>query len=280
MKKLLLLVAFICSFLFTGLAQKANFCDYASEVNFDTFGPVPPSGIKDKSVIKKHSNGLYFEQVHNITWLSFVVPGDTLLTFDLVPQNDKDNLDFIVYRDEAFFCKEVEKGLVQPIRANITKIDTADHSSNTGLSASAKDSVVSSVSGPTYSKGIQVKKGERYYILVDNTTEGKGGFTLHLHLNFPKYVPPAVTEDRSKAKKEAAATEKDNAKNIDAAPYKVPTIKPVPSKTTVKGKTTVDIVVTDTSGNPVKAELDITGLKAAQVINVDTTEYSAVLNPH
>jgi len=279
MRKLLLSIAIVISSPIVTSAQSYATCSFAGEVNFSTFGPVRPSGAKDKYVTKKHSNGLYFEQTHNITWLSFVVPNDTILTFDLIPQDPKDNLDFLVFRDEAFFCKEIERGGVQPIRANVTKIDTAAHNSYTGLSASAKDTVVSSPDGPGYSKGIPVKKGERYYIVVDNCTEGKGGFVLLLHLNFPKYTPPVASEDRTTAKKETSP-EKDNVKNIDAAPFKVPPIKPAnPTKPLVKGKTMLDIVVSDTNGSPVKAELDITGVKAAQVINADTVEYGITLSP-
>ncbi|HXP49758.1 MAG TPA: OmpA family protein [Bacteroidia bacterium] len=263
MKKLLLLVAIIFVEVYTAGAQKYATCQMAADVSSESFGPIAPNGAKDKNVAKHHSHGLYFEEEHNITWITFEIPNDTILTFELIPQKPHDDIDFLLFKDDEdfpeVFCNKIAEHKIKPIRTNLAKPDSITHLGNTGLSLTATDTVVPLGYNPCFSKALKVKKGERYYLVVDNYTEAKGEFILDLHLKFPKFVP-VQTEERNKIK------------NIDAAPYKAPRIL-------VPGKTTINIVVTDSSGNPVKSELDITGVKQGEVINVDTTTYSLVLNP-
>jgi outer membrane protein OmpA-like peptidoglycan-associated protein len=111
---------------------------------------------------------------------------------------------------------------------------------------------------PSYSKALKVKKGERYYLVVDNYTEAKGAFSLALHIKFPKVVPEQ-TESRDRV----VATD----------------VQKKPGKVTQFGKTQLTIVVSDSAGHPVKGSLDITGAKPGQVINADTSSFTLTLNP-
>lgn len=260
-KKLLLIIAiFFTTYTFTH-AQKYGTCRTAADVSAETFGPVTPDGAIDKDVQKHHSHGLYFEEEHNITWITFEVPRDTILTFDIVPQKQEDDLDFLLFRDtEDFsniFYKKIEEHKLKPIRTNLAKTDSVTHSGATGLSLTATDSIVPPGYNPCYSKALPVKKGERFYLVVDNYTEAKGEFILHLHLKFP-VKKPLQTEVRKM--------------NIDAAPYKAPRI--------IRGKTNLTIKVVDSAGNLIKGQLDIVGIRKGTVTNVDTTEYEVELNPH
>ncbi|MGP8214023.1 MAG: OmpA family protein [Bacteroidia bacterium] len=245
--------------------QKYATCRTAADVSSETFGPVAPDGAKDKNVEKHHSHGFYFEEEHNITWITFEIPNDTILTFDLIPQKPKDDIDFLLFRDDDdfinVFSKKIEQHKILPLRSNLAKPDSLSPRGMTGLSLTAADTIVPVGNGPSYSKALKVKKGDRYYLVVDNFTEARGAFILDLHLKFPKYVP-LQTESR------------DKIYTIDAAPVKAP-----PISTNNKGPANilVNITVTDSSGNPVKGELDITGVKRGEVINVDTTAYSLTL---
>ena len=265
MRKLLLLLAIMFVQIFIAGAQKHATCQTAAEVSSESFGPVAPNGMQDKSVQKSHSHGLYFETEHNVTWIAFDVPNDTVLTFELIPQKPHDDIDFLLFRDDEdlseVFCTKIAGHKIKPIRTNLAKPDSVTHLGNTGLSLTATDTVVQRGHNSCFSKAVNVKKGERYYLAVDNYSEKKGAFILELHLKFPKYEP-VQTESRDKTP----------VNNIDAAPVKAPRI-------VQPGKTIVNITVTDSSGNPVKSELDITGVKQGQVINVDTNAYTLTLKP-
>jgi len=263
MKKLLLFITIVCTAISIAGAQKYATCKTAAEVSSSSFGPVSPNGSIDKDVEKHHSHGLFFEREHNITWITFEIPRDTVLTFDLVPQKQDDDIDFLLFRDtEDFsnvFYQKIAEHKLSPIRTNLAKPDSVTHSGMTGLSVTGTDTIVASGYNSCYSKALPVKKGERFYLVVDNYTEAKGAFILNLHIKFPK-AGPLLTETRK-------------IQNIDAAPVKAPRIM-------IPGKTNLTIVVTDSSGMPIKGELDITGVKKGLVINIDTTQYGLVLNPH
>lgn len=258
MKKLLYPIAI--SFLICSVAgaQKYATCKDAVEISASSFGPVAPTGATDKTVSKRHSHGFYFEREHNITWITFVVPNDTVLTFDLIPQKPHDDIDFLLFRDESNFCKKIAERKIKPVRSNLAKTDSS-HGNTTGLSLNAVDSIVPPGNNSPFSKALKVKAGERYYLVVDNYTEARGSFKLDLHLKFVKYEPEE-TESRTEVQ------------NIDAAPVKAPRIGP-------PGKTKLNIVVTDSAGRPLKAQLDITGIRPGKIISADTTAYSLTLNP-
>lgn len=255
---------FIFSVSFSFGQQYIN-CDRAAEINDSRFGPVMPNGSRDKAVVMKHSQGLYFEQGHNITWLTFVVPNDTILTFDLIPENAGDDLDFLLFQDEDDFCRRVGEKKIKPLRSNMALPDTATHSGFIGLSETGTDTIITS-GYKSYCKALSVKKGERYYIVVDNWSVAQGGFTLKLHLKFPKYVAPALTENRNS----------DKVSSIDAVNVKAPPIKTQPTRP--PGKTMLHVTVSDSAGNPITAQLDVTGLKSGKVNTIDTSEYDFTLN--
>src|ERR1700722_9910679 len=192
MKKLLLLVAIIFTDLSYAVAQKYATCQTAADVSSETFGPVAPNGAKDKFVAKHHSHGLYFEEEHNITWITFEIPRDTILTFELIPQKPHDDIDFLLFKDDEdlteVFCTKLGEHKIKPIRTNLAKPDSVTHMGNTGLSLTATDTIVELGYNPCFSKALKVKKGERYYLVVDNYTEAKGAFIFDLHLKFPKYA--------------------------------------------------------------------------------------------
>src|ERR1700756_3274783 len=122
MKKLLLFITIVCTAISIAGAQKYATCKTAAEVNASSFGPVSPNGSIDKDVEKHHSHGLFFEREHNITWITFEIPRDTVLTFDLVPQKQDDDIDFLLFRDtEDFsnvFYQKIAEHKLSPIRTN------------------------------------------------------------------------------------------------------------------------------------------------------------------
>jgi outer membrane protein OmpA-like peptidoglycan-associated protein len=64
----------------------------------------------------------------------------------------------------------------------------------TGLSANAKNETESPGKHSTYSKALEVKKGERYYLVVDNYSNANSPFTLILHFRFTNEMEDTVAK--------------------------------------------------------------------------------------
>ncbi|HTB05957.1 MAG TPA: OmpA family protein [Bacteroidia bacterium] len=206
MKKPVLVSLFliICFSLF---AQQYSSCDSAAMVD-TCFGPVYAIGAPDPTLAMKNTDGSRFESPHAAVWFVFTIPYDTILTFDIVPQNHTDDLDFLLFKDlnagkvfkncetcrdkDRSFCDKIASGGIIPVRSNLAHADIS-LKGMTGLSANAVDERELPGAHPAYSKALQVKKGERYYLVVDNYTRANGRFTLLLHFKYS--VEVATSEE-------------------------------------------------------------------------------------
>ncbi|HTA83217.1 MAG TPA: OmpA family protein [Bacteroidia bacterium] len=197
MRKILLLVSlFMGSTLFT-IAQDHGSCDKAFLVDTSVCGPVYADGLANPLLATKHTDGSYFEKPHIAVWFCIDIPYDTLLTFDLVPQTPTDDLDFLLFKDETAetkncglcrvdrknFCQKIAMEKMFPVRTNIANT-VMSVKGMTGLSANAENETEPPGKHSTYSKALPVKKGERYYLVVDNYTSAKRPFILVLHFSF------------------------------------------------------------------------------------------------
>lgn len=148
------------------------------------FGPTTaPNGFGETLEIKDNQlgNKYYFEQEHNTVWYRFKIVKDGILTFDIIPENINDDYDFILYKvnsDEYFFCNYgVKNKIDKPIRSNISR-NNKELRSMTGLEEEAQDEFINSGVGESYSKPIEVKTGELYYLVVDNVYDGGSGHSI------------------------------------------------------------------------------------------------------
>jgi outer membrane protein OmpA-like peptidoglycan-associated protein len=198
MKKFFLAISFIVGLVYFALAQDHGSCNKAVLIDTSSYGPVYADGIPNPLLAMPHTNGMYFEKPHTAVWFCIDIPFDTLLTFDLVPQNPTDDLDFLLFKDETAeirncsacrgsqrnFCDKSSLIKMIPVRTNIAHTDTT-LKGMTGLSISANNNMEPPGKHSTYSKALQVKKDERYYLVVDNYTSAKRPFTLLIHFRFP-----------------------------------------------------------------------------------------------
>lgn len=160
-------------------------CENAITINSEgVFGPTnSPAGYGDILEISDNKLGdkYYFEQEHNTVWYRFVTQKDGILTFDIVPENLKDDYDFMLFKvndDEYFFCTyEVKNKIARPVRTNISRNNTSIRSM-TGLEEESTNEYISSGIGKPYSKALEVKAGEKYYLLVDNVYENGEGHSI------------------------------------------------------------------------------------------------------
>jgi outer membrane protein OmpA-like peptidoglycan-associated protein len=280
MRKFLIYFSFLVlhsSFVF---AQQYNTCDKAAFVNTSSFGPVNCSGAPDQLCSERNNGGLYFKEAHNVAWITFEAPKDTTLTFDIIPNAAEDDLDFLLFKEEegGNFCSHL--GVINnndPVRTNLAK--PSDNKGSTGLSRKATEKIVDKNGTSSYSKALQVKKGERYFLVVDDKTKA-GAFTLALHLNFNEpevnavaqnSIPPngSYTDANLKMVPPIQQTVKDTSPAT-------PQVVVAPSKPT---KTMLVVKVVDTAGNPVNAELDIDGITPNETTTINAAQDSFALDP-
>jgi tRNA G10 N-methylase Trm11 len=170
--------------------SKHGDCISALEIDIrHFFGPTTaPSGHGNELEIdgNKLGNTLYFEKEHNTTWYKFTIPNDGLLSLDIIPLDFEDDYDFILYkleRDEYFFCNYgVKNQISKPIRTNLSR-NKKQIRSMTGLEEKASQTHVSSGIGQSYSKSINVIKGETYYLVTDNVYDNGSGHSIKFSLN-------------------------------------------------------------------------------------------------
>jgi len=212
MKKLVFLACFIIAFTISLKAQNHGTCDKAVLVDTSDYGPVYADGRANPLLAMKHTDGNYFEKPHSVVWFCIDIPYDTILTFDLVPQNHTDDLDFLLFKDESAeikncglcrvdkknFCQKIAMEKMVPVRANIANTSMSVKGM-TGLSANAENETEPPGKHSAYSKALAVKKGERYYLVADNYTSAQRPFSLKLHFRFVNDTTDYITAETKTA---------------------------------------------------------------------------------
>jgi outer membrane protein OmpA-like peptidoglycan-associated protein len=136
---------------------------------------------------------MWLEREHHSTWYIFRAPVKTLLTFDIIPKDPEDDIDFLLFEGAVpDICGKIMKKEVAPVRSNISRNDKSLNSM-CGLSKDAPEVFVRSGVGSSYSSAIEVEDGELFYLLVDYQDRPRDGFTIRFHYDPPP--PPPVKEE-------------------------------------------------------------------------------------
>jgi hypothetical protein len=167
----------------------------------DSIGPVfSPQGFGNKLEISgfKLGDPMFIEQEHNTIWYKFTVPYDAVLEFDIVPIHADDDFDFMLFKyDGPSFCQTIVNNQAVPVRSNISRknIDVAGY---TGLNSSSIEEYVPSGPGSSYSRALNVKRGEQYYLLVDNPFRENRGHSIYLRYTKKETTDPRKREEVKK----------------------------------------------------------------------------------
>jgi outer membrane protein OmpA-like peptidoglycan-associated protein len=139
-------------------------CENALDISrFSIFGPTTPP-----EALAKDNESSFNLPIHP-TWYKFTVQKNGILLFDIIPQNAEDNYDFMLFKSTDNFCDNYNSNNTKPIRSNFSPPKNAK--GLTGLSYNGE--------APDFEKGLQVAKGEVYYLALNNVyPEGKG-HTIH-----------------------------------------------------------------------------------------------------
>lgn len=136
----------------------------------------------------------WLEREHHSTWYMFRAPVKTTLTFDIIPKNIEDDIDFLLFQGAVpGICTKIQQKQVAPVRTNISRNDKS-LGSMCGLSKEATDDYVRSGIGASYSRYVEVEQGELLYLLVDYQDRPLDGYTIRFHYDPPP--PPPVEEER------------------------------------------------------------------------------------
>ena len=156
-------------------------------------GTITGFGNKKEFDGNELENNKTFETEKNAIWYFISAPEDGVFTFDVITNNKNDDWDFLLFEYKKNFCKRMTDNKVSPIRSNLSR------SPITGLSTTAKENFIGAGVNNNYSRSVNVHKGDRYVLVVNNPKNAGGNHTLILH--FPtkeikeqREITPAVKD--------------------------------------------------------------------------------------
>ncbi|HOY32150.1 MAG TPA: OmpA family protein [Bacteroidales bacterium] len=191
-------------------------CSKPLEIKDTIFGPTnAPAGYGSVMEISGSKTSLYtFEKEHNTCWYFFKAKYDAHLEIDIIPVNINDDYDFILYRyNGRTFCSDVASGNIKPVRTCISRNDKKIKS-RTGLSKQASEEYIHSGPGHSFSKSIRVKKGEIFYLVVDNVYPNGSGHTVILHYSDIKKTEDVVKTQNKTTQKTVTKNPKNTPQTI------------------------------------------------------------------
>ena len=200
-----------------------------------TYGPTtaPQGGGRLMEVMadKRHPNLPEFE--HNSVWYKFTVPYNGKLDIAVTQQKLDDDYDMLVYRyTDQYFSNHLQSNKVLPVAVNMASIDTsltkkkkkepvpttgdpkadlkAKQAANQAMRAerelneamgtigmyhTAEDVMLTKDSRKRHIRSIDVRKGEVYYILLDNVTPNGQGHSIKVSIYVDAFEVPVTFYD-------------------------------------------------------------------------------------
>lgn len=155
----------------------------------------------------KQKTTFAFEKEHNTSWYRLVMDVSGELTFNITPVKAADDYDFMLFKPGGKnFCDSLQKYRISPIRACISR-NKEEINGKTGLNLKATDEFVKHGVGSAYCKALSVKKGESYYLVLDNVYDNGAGHTIDFEMAHQVLLKGTVTnENNEPVKAEIAFT--------------------------------------------------------------------------
>ena len=200
-----------------------------------TYGPTTaPQGagrIMEVMADKRHPNLPEFE--HNVVWYKFTVPYNGKLDIAVTQLNLADDYDMVVYKyTDVYFSNHVQSNKVLPVAVNLSSIDssllqkpkrtapvtTGDAKADLkakqeaakqqreasakqaamgtiGMYHEAPDILLTKASTKRHIRSIDVRKGEVYYIMLDNVTPNGQGHSIKVSIHVEAFEVPVSFYD-------------------------------------------------------------------------------------
>lgn len=193
-----------------------------------TIAPKGHGTLNEISEGKQHSS-YTFEKEHNSSWYRLVITSDGNLSFDIIPVKYDDDYDFMIFKAQSkFFCDSFLMNRSKPIRACISR-DKNELKGYTGLKLRSKKELVKEGPGEAFLRSLEVKKGEVYYLVLDNVYENGGGHSINFFYEEMVTVSGKVSDEHYKdIKAEISITDTkgdtiENATTTDDGYYRIET---------------------------------------------------------
>jgi outer membrane protein OmpA-like peptidoglycan-associated protein len=193
------------------LGKNSSDCIGALLIEDTVVGPVfSYKGFGEKLEIQGYELGdpMFIEQEHNTVWYKFRVPYDAEFTMDVKPVNLQDDFDYMIFKyDGPNVCNEISAGTSVPVRSNISRKNLITNGM-TGLREGEINEYVPSGPGSPYSRPMDVKRGEMYYMIIDNPFKENEGHTLFLRYKQNHVIETELQEENGSSIKNIIPTKK------------------------------------------------------------------------
>ena len=162
-----------------------------------TISPQSSGELQEISAARQKSK-FTFEKEHHSAWYKLVIATDGHLSFDIIPVKPDDDYDFMLFEaGKNNFCDSLVKNKIKPIRANISR-DKTELGGKTGLSFKAKKELIKEGINDAFSLPVKVRKGDIYYLVLDNVYEKGGGHTILFYFAQKVDIKGVVKNDEDK----------------------------------------------------------------------------------
>lgn len=167
-------------------AQKTDItknCDCDKALNIKTLGKkiiTTPLGRGSKNEFRSTlSDSIFFSKENYSVWYYFNIEQDGKLAFEIAPSDTLEDYDFMLFKYDGSnnFCNQIKAKKIKPVRTNKARNDFSLRS-RTGLSINSSKSYVPAGLNGSFSKAINVKKGERYYLIINNLYNAGNGHSI------------------------------------------------------------------------------------------------------
>jgi len=197
-----------------------------------TTAPQGAGRVMEVMADKRHPNLPEFE--HNSVWYKFTVPYNGKLDIAVTQQNLADDYDMVVYRyTDVYFSNHIQCNKVLPVAVNLSSVDSsllakpkrpkapastgdakADLKAKTeaaklarqeaekaaamgtiGMYHEAEDILLTKASTKRHIRSIDVRKGEVYYIMLDNVNPGGSGHSIKVSIFVEAFEVPVSFYD-------------------------------------------------------------------------------------
>ncbi len=132
------------------------------------------------------------------------------LTFDITPSKPDDDYDFMLFKAaKNNFCDSLLNHKISPVRACISR-NKEEISGKTGLNYQSKEEFIKQGIAAAYGKPIEVKRGEIYYLVLDNVYEKGEGHIIEFEIAQTITLKGVVMDELNKpVQAEIALTNRD-----------------------------------------------------------------------
>ncbi|HEY1024893.1 MAG TPA: OmpA family protein [Sphingobacteriaceae bacterium] len=151
-----------------------------------------PQGYGKVKEFKEDPNRppIFFKEERNTKWFIIEAPFSGELTFELIPDNIKDDYDWMLFKYTPSLKEEILKKTARPVRSNNSRNDPSIQS-GTGMNFTSDVLFTEPGRHPGYSRFIDVNKGEKLVLIVDNIYKNGNGFKIRFNIK-PAFKGPFV----------------------------------------------------------------------------------------